>query len=412
MNARIDVLHRPYSPQSESFFLRIVEDIGQALEPTPTQLDSLERSYKSTGDFLVQCPEFQGQLEEVYAQGSRALGTMTRPTNKTIGYDVDLVARLNANAFKIYSGDSGAIVLMNRLHSAISRYANQHGLVLRRWERCVTLNYSDGMCADIAPVIDFPNRTAIYGESHGLIPDRNLSSFHPTNPRGFSKLFNEIAAISPIFTHVGLESLSEEIRKADLTPLPSVEVFERPVCRLIQVMKIHRDVTFSSSEMSSLSPSSIFITALVAKIYKVKAKIPHLNQVDLLLDVIRSMPEAIDKKFHSYNEVEWVMDNPTAPGDNLASSMNSSEKQQAFTQWHKKLVSDVLSLINSVELRQGQDKFFSLITSNFGDKAGAAVRNRAIDRQSLDRQRKNMKNVTSAGLVIPISSRDHTFFGA
>lgn len=412
MNANPDFLGRQYSTHAQSYFLRLVEDIGQAFEPTPTQLQVLERSYNSTGEFLVGCEEFQGQLEEVHPQGSRELGTMTRPLRNKEGFDVDLIARLNRSAWTVYSGSGGAAKLIDHLHKAVGRYADQHSLKLHRWERCVTLEYADGMCADIAPVIDMAHATALHGELHGLIPDRELRSFHPTNPRGFIRLFNQIAAISPRFLAMeALDSVAADIRKADIVPLANTEVFGRLLCRLIQVMKLHRDMAFSSSPLAELAPSSIFITTLVAGSYQAKAQISHRDQLELLLDIIGTMPSLIDKRSLGNGREEWFVDNPTAPGDNLASAMNDHAKQQAFLQWHRQLLLDVKALIHSVDQRQGMDRVASLVTSTFGDKAGAAVRQQATARQSVERQAGRIATVTGGGLLVPMSARNHTFFG-
>jgi hypothetical protein len=52
-----------YSANAVSFFVRLVEDIGRSLEPSDTQLATLKRTYRSTGEFLVDCPELKGHLE-------------------------------------------------------------------------------------------------------------------------------------------------------------------------------------------------------------------------------------------------------------------------------------------------------------------------------------------------------------
>lgn len=330
MAANPSYLSKSYAAHAESFFVRLVEDVGRSLEPSESQLATLERSYRSTSEFLVECPELKGHLEEIHPQGSRQLGTMTRPLRRKDGFDIDLVARLNRSAWTVYSGAGGANALMNQLHAALKRYADQHSLKLHRWSRCATLEYADGMCADIAPIIEYPHLTALHGEHHGMIPDRELRSFHPTNPKGFSRLFSDIAAVTPIFSGIALDSIVEATRKADIVPLPDAEVFGRLLCRLIQMMKLHRDALFADDSLEHLRPSSILITTLAARSYEIKAQVPHFDQLDLLLDIIRTMPTLITKEPDSYGRVEWIVDNPTAPGDNLASSVNSDVKQQAF----------------------------------------------------------------------------------
>jgi hypothetical protein len=409
VSTNLQQLNRSYSSNSQSAFLRLVEDLGRALEPTPSQLETLERSYNSTGEFLVNCDEFKGQLEEIHPQGSRALGTLTRPLRDKEGFDVDLIARLNGNAWSVYSAPGGATRLLDHLHSAITRYATHHDLKLRRWERCVTLEYADGMSADIAPVIDKPHPTALHGRTHSMIPDRDLRLFQPTNPRGFMRQFDQIAAISPIF--ITTEALAANIRKADVVPLPGQDVFERLLCRLIQMMKLHRNIAFNKSSLVDLAPSSTFITALATGAYEQRARVPHNDQLDLLLDIIQKMPSLITVRLYGDGAEEWRIENPTAPGDNLASSMNESAKQQAFKQWHKQLLLDVAGILQSIEERQGLDQIASQVSLAFGEKAAAALQYVEKERQSTARSLGRAASVTTAGIIVPMTARGNTFFG-
>jgi hypothetical protein len=396
---------------TESSFLRLVEDIGRALEPTPTQLATLETSYNSTGEFLVNCPEFKGHLEQVVPHGSRAIGTMTRPLRGGEGFDIDLMARLNRLSWSVYGGENGPSLLLNHLHTAVTRYASQHNLKLVKWERCVTLEYADGMCADIAPVIDAPHTTALHGDTHGRIPDHELRSFHATNPLGLTRQFNTIAAIQPVFLSMEALDSVEAMHKAEVVPLPDVDVFGRLICRLVQMVKLHRNIAFSQDGMSGFSPSSLFITTLITGAYQRRAPVPHLNQLDLLLDVIRTMPTLITIKAIGNDNYEWALMNPTAPEENLASSMNQPGKQQAFRQWHDKLVADVEKLLQTIESRPGLDQVTSLVESTFGEKASMAMREGGRARQAQIRQAGAAASVTSAGLIIPISARSNSFFG-
>ena len=47
------------SDRTSARFFGLVDMLVRALEPTQTQLDALESSYQSTGEFLVAAPEFQ-----------------------------------------------------------------------------------------------------------------------------------------------------------------------------------------------------------------------------------------------------------------------------------------------------------------------------------------------------------------
>jgi hypothetical protein len=412
--ANFDFVTSARTPAASSFFFRLVEDLGKSLEPTETQLQTLERSYTSTGQYLSTCDEFAGELVEIHPHGSRQIGTITRPSHKHDGFDIDLIARFDEKATNTYSGSNGAALLLNRLYVAVSRYAQQHGLKLHRWDRCVTLEYAGGMYADIAPVIDRPYYGALHGELHGHIPDRELKSFHPTNPRGLTKYFNKLAEISPNF--IGTEVFKAEtfdgVRRADVVPLSEPdEVFGRLLCRLVQILKLHRDVAFHASpESADLAPSSIFLTVLAAESYGLKARIAHTDPVHLFLSIIEAMPNLIQRT-PTWGGETWTVENPTAPGDNLASAMNTSEKQQAFTQWHRKLHTDITSIVAAIDGRLGVDKVESLVTTAFGERAGGAARKEKISREAVARCAGKTAAVTAGGIILPMSAKAHTFFG-
>jgi hypothetical protein len=203
----------------------------------------------------------------------------------------------------------------------------------------------------------------------------------------------------------------EAMRKADITPLPSVEVFGRLLCRLIQLIKLHRDVAFAAPSVEKLCPSSILITTLATRSYQMKAQVPHFDQLDLLLDIIRTMPTLIQTRPLGNNHVEWIVDNPTAPGDNLAASVDSRAKQDALLQWHGKLIEDIVDIMDATERRAGLDQVAHKVSSSFGDKAGAALRQAQLTRQNQHRSAGRVTSFTNAGIVLPMSARGHTFFG-
>src|SRR5205814_7457254 len=118
---------------------------------------NLERSYGSTGQYLMECPELRDQITLVHGQGSRMTGTLVRPSRlRAEGYDVDGVVRLHESAAGVYTGIAGPGQLIDDLYRPLHRYAGMHGLEIECWGRCVTLTYADGMKVDITPVIADP----------------------------------------------------------------------------------------------------------------------------------------------------------------------------------------------------------------------------------------------------------------
>lgn len=393
-----------------------MDAIARSNEPTQSQLDALESSYHGTGDYLSSCPEFAGYLHEIHAHGSRQLGTIVRPiTADREGFDIDLIARLKPTALRKYEGASGPAQLLEHLFLALKRYANAHGLLLHRWERCVTLEYAGGMCADIAPVIDSPYMTMKYGETHGLIPDQQLSRYESTNPRGYSKYFDQIAAISPVFTaELRFAEAMDSVIKAEVTPLPNAqEVFDRLLCRLIQLMKLHRNVAFGIGRNGvDLAPSSVFVTTLAAMAYEAVAPLPHESPLALLLDIVECMPKYFQRIQLPSGSQKWVLPNPSAPNDNLAEGMNDPAKQAAFFQWHQRLIEDLARILDNIENHAGMDTLVKSVEAAFGRKASNAIQQDQSQRRESSRIAGKVALITSSvAAPISVKARTHTYFG-
>lgn len=402
------------SSRSSARFFHLVDVIAKANEPTSTDLMRLEQSYSSTGDFLSACPEFRGDLIQIHAHGSRQLGTIVRPRdNSREGFDIDLIARQAPSARSKYEGCNGPTLLLDRLHRALARYADAHGLELRRWERCATLMYAGGMCADIASVIDAPLMAAPFGDTHGLIPDRALRLFDSTNPRGYAKHFDLAAAISPNFTATDAFMMKSETR-ADVAPLPAAqEVFDRLLCRLVQLLKLHRNVAFGvAQEGQDLAPSSVFLTTLAAIAYAVEAPQPHDSPLELMLDIVERMPLHFKRIPRDGRLEEWFLPNPSAPRDNLASSMNTPERQEAFFAWHQRLVGDLRHILHAIENHEGMDVLLKALENAFGPRGAKAIQEELSLERKESRAAGRVTLLSSAATApVSVTSRRHTYFG-
>lgn len=404
------------SDRSSARFFYLVDAIARFHEPTQTQLDALESSYRSTGDYLSACSEFDGLLLQIHAHGSRQLGTLIRPMDESReGFDIDLIARLATSALKTYGGDNGPMLLLNQLHTALTRYAETHGLRVHRWDRCVTLEYAGGMFADIAPVIDDPLLSTPYGDTHGRIPDRELRRYQSTNPRGYAKGFDQAAAVSPVFTAaLRFSEALDSIIKAEVSPLPNAqEVFARLLSRLVQLLKLHRNVAFGGGQQDQdVSPASVFVTSLAATAYTVLAPQPHESPLDLLLDIVEAMPLHFQRIRLPDGSEEWHLPNPSAPHDNLASGMNSPVRQRAFFWWHQRLTQDLKDILQAIEGHAGMDVMLKTVESAFGKRAALAIQRDQSDRRAADRRIGTVALVTTAAAPISVGARPHTFFGA
>lgn len=396
-------------------FTYLAEAIARAFEPTATQLQELERAYNATGEYLIECAEFDGLVTQVHAQGSRQMGTIVRPMDpQREGFDIDLVVRLSKDALKRYGAPGGAALLLEHLYIALKRYADRHGLGIERWERCVTLIYAGGMRADFAPVIDDPLHTLEYGEHHGRIPDRERRSYLSTNPRGYCLGFDVAAKVAPVFRlSEALTANFAEARKVDVEPLPDAEeVFARLLSRYVQLGKVHRNISFGDIPSGNdLAPTSVFLTSLFAKAYAILARQPHDGPLDLFFDIVELVPKLFEREIIQYGGERWILMNPFAQNDNLASSMNSSQRQQAFSQWHAKFVAALEALLGAVEGNHGLDAVTKAVEEAFGPRAKLAVLQHSAQRREGHRTLQRAGFVVAGTLPVVTPARAHTYFG-
>lgn len=411
-------LHRPartVTASTSARFTYLAEAIGRAFEPTASQLQELERAYNATGEYLIECDELGRLVTQVHAQGSRPMGTIVRPMDaKREGFDIDLVVRLSKGASNRYGGPGGAALLLEHLHTALKRYADRHGLGIEQWERCITLSYAGGMRADFAPVIDDPSLTLPHGEHHGRIPDRDRKSFLSTNPRGLCLGFDEAAKVKPVFRlSEALTANFAEVRKADVEPLPEAdEVFARLLSRFVQLSKVHRNITFAELPSGSeLAPASVFLTALIAKAYALLAPQPHDGPLDLFLEIVELLPAMFQREIVEVGRERWTLMNIYAYSDNLASSLNSHARQQAFLQWHTKFVSDLDALLAAVDGNQGLDVVARAVEQAFGPRAAQTVLQRNAQRREANRTLQRAGFAVAGTSTVVTSVRAHTFFG-
>jgi hypothetical protein len=405
-------LKRSLASATSPKFFALADAIAKYNEPTQTQLDALERSYNSTGEYVMESAEFRDLTITVHAQGSRATGTIVRPMRSGAeGFDIDIVVRLRRAAFTKYGSNPAALI--NDLFTVLKRYADAHGLAVRRWERCVTLEYADGMRVDIAPIIEDELVGVPYGQTHARVPDRKLQLFEPTNPKGLANGFSDAARVRAVFAMHEAMSLDKAIR-AELQPLPAAdEVQARLLSRLVQLLKLHRNIAFGSAGQVDFSPRSVFVTSLAATAYASRAPIAHDSPLDLLLDIVDVMPLFIQREPLAGGGEHWLVPNITAPGDNLASGMNTRERQEAFFAWHQRLRGDVQRLLDCIERREGLDKVLKVVEDAFGQRAAQAVRELETPRPVPGTPQRIVTVGTAiAGASLPLQARAHTFFGA
>lgn len=408
---------RQLSERASGQFFHLTRVIANVFVPTDTEVEALDRAYLSIGNYLADSPEFGDLTIEVHGHGSRQIGTLVRPLHvRDLGFDVDAALLLKRVALQRYPGAEGARRLINDLYTVLKRYADQHGLKIQKWERCVTLVYANDVRVDVAPVIEDPLITIPSGETHALIPDRLLQRYAPTNPRGFERGFNTVAKIAANLPRVAVEGMTlDKAMRGDVTPLPDVnEVSARRLCIFVQLMKVHRNISFGAPKdgEEDLSPTSIFVTFLASAAYQLQAPLFHSSELELLLDVFDTMLLCFVREELAGGRQRWLLPNPWAPGDDLATSMNTPQRQAAFLQWHGRFSQQIGELLDSLEARSGDDVIEKLVLNAFGPRAARAVRDDAAPVAPTRRAGRLLSFATAAGAMTSLAARASTPFGS
>jgi len=397
------------STRNVNIAIGILAAITNAHSLTATERERLEQAYGAIGKFLAEHPDFENITIEVHPQGSMSIGTTVRPEGK-IEIDIDIVILL----IQGYHNKVTCKKLLSKLYTALNEYAERHDLGIELKRRCVQLEYAGSMHADATPVVHHPLANRPYGLTHALVPDRELLHYQRTNPKGFGGWFGDASDQMPNFVlHRDTVSLT---MKADVVPLPSAEIFDRLLARIVQFFKIHRNIFFANRDFC---PASAFITTLVVKAYLAAVGRTFHSPLDLILDIWQNMPRIIERTPLADGRETWAVYNPTAEGDNLADRLNTPERQAAVQAWHAKFGEDFLQLIENADSVDGTDALSTQIRKSYGDKSARGISTAVSEFTKRERHGQRIhipgKALSGAGTAaapsIGIASKPHRFFG-
>jgi hypothetical protein len=380
--------------------LRALERLCQGLDLTEAQLQSAKERYEAVGTWLAaaQNPMLRALL--IYLQGSTALGTAVKPISRN-EYDVDLVAHIpgidNSTAPGIVKKAIGDRLKLN------GRYAP----IIEEMPRCWRLNYANEFHLDITPSIANP-ACKLGGE---LVPDKKVSNWCASNPKGYKALFEERARLQPRVRL--LEGTLEKRLRADIEPYPMSRGPKGILRRAVQILKRHRDHHFLNID-PALMPISIVITTLASRSYEHSVlNSVFENEFDFLCAVIREMPRFIETTVVDGHQ-QWFIWNETTTGENFAEKWNTDPRRaKAFFDWHALALKEIERLVSI----DGLDSLSKALTDSFG--AGTASRAIAglTDEISAARTAGMLSVAPAVGLLVNqqpqqfMSVKRNTFFG-
>lgn len=376
----------------------ILEYICQALELTAAQHKLAKSRYEAVGRWLADSDDALPESVTIYPQGSVPLGTTVRPIGRN-EHDVDLICFV-AGLASALSPATLKYAIGNRL-----RDNDRYRAILEEMPRCWRLNYAGEFHLDITPSISNPN-CKLGGE---LVPDKELKTWKPSNPKGYRAWFEERARLQPRIRGTGT-GLVEGFR-ADLEPFPERMGLKGLLRRTVQLEKRHRDIYFEKLG-TNLGPISIIITTLAARSYTHCATVfEYDSELDLVRDVVRHMPDFIEDRV-VLGRRQWFIWNDTTVGENFAEKWNTEPaRAEAFFEWHANATAD---LDRIVELT-GLDRLAKSLRESFGEAPVSQAMRSLTDRVSRARDSGHLAVARGVGLIaatgVGTTVRPNTFFG-
>ena len=307
------------------------------------------------------------QIPEVYLQGSFKLGTEIRPfkNSKDADYDIDLVSRL---------GHLKQNTLPSNVKSQVGDRIKENGTYLRilddEGKRCWTLNYAVedgvGFHMDVLPSV---TENSLLARQHSIAAtnrdqDGNFT-WTTSNPKGFAEWFYEKNGVA--FDREKLIQKQQVFNSQrnlynSVNDVPNIHV-KTPLQRTIQLLKRHRDVRFSQSEIEDYKPISMVISVLAAQCYQNESTIfdtlknlvanleRHSNQLNNQFIYNQAYVGSLYSLITRTADGKWSILNPTNPGENFADRWHEDDhaRAKAFFQWVGWLRDDLININQIVE---------------------------------------------------------------
>jgi hypothetical protein len=376
----------------------VLDEICQALELTPAQLEAAQTSYETVAEWLAASDDPLLQWIDVYAHGSAGLGTTVRPIGRE-DFDVDVICKVLR-----FTADRPPSELKRIVGNRLKENARYAG-ILEEKKRCWRLNYAREYHLDVSPTI-----INVKCDNGGeLVPDKKLREFKPTNPKGYKALFERRAALMPALQ--AQKAIAAEDR-AGVEPFPVYGVAKGILRRTVQLLKRHRDVHFREI-VEDIAPISIIITTLAARSYEYCVKNFSFDSgLDVLIATIRLMPHFIDRPFVNGRRI-YIVANETTIGENFAERWNTEPaRARAFYGWHAKALADFEALPNL----EGMDVMAKSLEGSLGSTVVRKVIDGRTDGISQARIGKNLYVAPTIGLTLSSAVnatpvRPNTFFG-
>ena len=356
----------------------VLNNLAEFLDVPESYFERARSRYQAIGNWLERDESIVSHLApEIYPQGSFRLGTVTKPLSNADEYDIDLVCRLSLSKTGTTQKRLKQMVGFELLAYVAAHQMNKKPEERRR---CWRLNYADEVTFHLDVLPSIPES---FQGTHNAIAitdnqepnyDRISLDWVCCNPLDYAEWFK---ARMEVQWEIKRKELAEAL-KAHATDVPDYKI-KTPLQRTVQLLKRHRDVTYTGDPDDK--PISILITTLAAQAYNNEASI-----LDALVNIVSSMTEYIEER----NGVFWVA-NPVNPSENFADKWEKFPKRRtAFFKWLAQAEMDILHAANA---RTDQSAIKSL-SRQFGESAVTRAIRESTQPTSLSRLTKASTGVS------------------
>jgi len=307
----------------------------------PTELsDKARQHYNEKTKHLKKCPLLSNYEVVIKPQGSMSIGTTVPPVSskkkrKAGEFDVDLLIAIEAKENQMVPQN-----LLREIGAYLKlEYAKDLTPIRYGWQ----LDYAieDRMHFDIVPAV------RSFHEQKGMIlaaPDRDKNEWKATNPEGYTKDFLALCEQLPLFERELVQcsnsahgTLRKEAREPKVEKLPEPSPMKRPLQRVVQLTKRHRDTWFSKLPNDGLKrrPASIVVTTILWYAYqRYVANRQFASVYAIVIKLAESLTDSsILLRKEEGRKIRYDLPNPTLPDENLVAKWNLDENQQAVAEF-------------------------------------------------------------------------------
>lgn len=246
----------------------LLADTAIRVQLTATDYGKAVSRYQTINEWLErEDSPLWGRVRLLYAQGSMAIGATIAARLRTDEFDIDIIVELDVPLW------FGAEAILDLLFDAIrGKSGSRYYSMTTRRNRCVTVNYADGMHLDLTPAVLVPEldpKTSWifhHKPETPQVPGYQLLA----NPHGFAEWFKVMTPLDHAFAEAFAKRAFDAERmilleKAEAVPVPPQEGVQRKSKAVIalQLLKRTRNVRYDNRR-NQRRPPSVMMAKLIA----------------------------------------------------------------------------------------------------------------------------------------------------